>query len=639
MFEPSHATPHIEESISDMTSSEETGHRYNYLGIQIHRKNPAWLSDLSKSLLHEGDYVREGESIPQALARPAINFCYGDYALAQRIYDYVYKNWFFYASPVLSNATPGHWYDDPTKDGAHYWHHSTFIPMAKPQGQPISCFAFEVPDTITGQRDILKELADLSVSGGGTGAHMSLRATTRKAPGPIPFEKVLDSAIGYFKQKGTRKGAIAAYLPVKHPDVKEHILFRVPGGDSKRRSDNRTQFHSAVNLTDEFIAKVLGDDPNPEFELQCPHSHKVYETVNARSLWEEMLETRALTGEPFMTKIDLINRLLPETQRRLGLKCNGSNLCTEITLATDALRTFVCCLSSLNLAAFHEWKNSRIVEDLIRFLDNIIQWFIDNAPESMAKAKFSAERERALGLGAFGWHSFLQQEDIPYESGGFNSASSYSHTIFKLIKERAEAASLELGAERGEAPDMVGTGRRNSHLLALAPNANSADIANKSPAMEPWYANCFVKDTRAGIGFFRNPELEKRLEAIGKNVKSVWDSILKHNGSVQHLDFLDEHTKLVFRTAMEVDQHWTIEQANIRGVHICQAQSLNLFFPFGSDRSYVNSVHLKWLRAENVKTVYYYRTEREVTVDSVKDLKRASLADWKDGVDCVSCQG
>lgn len=338
MFEPSESFPsHIEESSQSMSTPDiDTGHRYNYLGIQVHRKNPAWLSDLSKSLLIEGEYVREGETIPQALARPAVNFCYGDYELAQRIYDYVYKNWFFYASPVLSNATPGNWYDDPTKDGAHYWHHSTFIPLAKPNGLPISCFAFDVPDTIEGQENVLKELARLSVSGGGTGAHMSIRATTKKAPGNIPFEKVLDSSIGYFKQKGTRKGALASYLNVSHPDVKEHILFRVPGGETKRRSDNRTQFHSAVNLTDEFIKKVLGDDPNRDFDLRCPHSKKVYETVDARELWQEMIETRALTGEPFMTKIDLINRLLPETQKLLGLQVKGSNLClagdTKITV-------------------------------------------------------------------------------------------------------------------------------------------------------------------------------------------------------------------------------------------------------------------------------------------------------------------
>jgi len=298
--------------------------KYKYLGIEIDRKNPDFLNDLAKALLTEGDYVKEGETIPQAFARPAVNFCYGDYELAQRIYSYAYKNWFMYASPVLSNAIPGVWQEDPTKEGAHYWHTKAFMPHAKQVGQPISCFAFEVPDNIEGQENTIKELARLSVSGGGTGAHNSIRATTKKAPGPIPYMKVLDSSIGYFKQSGTRKGALAYYLDVDHPDIKEHIRFRVPGGDSKRRSDNRTQFHNAVNLTDEFIAAVL---EGKDFDLACPHSGKVYETVVAREIWQEIIETRALTGEPYIMKIDLANRKMPEAQKRLGLRVRGSNLC------------------------------------------------------------------------------------------------------------------------------------------------------------------------------------------------------------------------------------------------------------------------------------------------------------------------
>lgn len=615
-----------------------TSSKHNYLGIQIDRKNPEFVSDFSKALLHEGDYVKAGETIPQALARPAINFCYGDYALAQRIYDYVYNGWFMYASPVLSNATAGNWYPDETKDGAHYWHKSTFIPSMRPQGQPISCFAFEVPDTIVGQENIIKELARLSVSGGGTGAHNSVRATTRKAPGPIPYMKVLDSAIGYFKQSGTRKGALAYYMDVDHPDIKEHIRFRIPGGDSKRRSDNRTQFHSAANLTDEFIEKILSGDPNAEFELRCPHTKKVYETVKARDLWEDMLETRALTGEPFMMKIDLANRLLPLTQKMLGLRVRGSNLCTEITLPTDEMRTFVCCLSSVNLEKYEEWKDTTIIEDLIRFLDNVLQWFIDTAPPELAKAKFSAERERALGLGSFGWHSFLQSKSIPFESGGFNSASQWADVIHRTIDERAEAESLRLGAERGEAPDMAGTGLRNSRRTAIAPNANSADIANTSPTTEAWYRNVFMKDTRAGVFQVKNPHLEKVLESHGKNTRAVWKDIDDHHGSVQHLEWLTEHERKVFKCSMEIDQHWMIELANIRGAHVCQAQSLNLYFPFGSLRKYVNSVHMKFLRSPNVITLYYYRTESEAQTDNVKDIQRQALVDWA-GEECVACGG
>lgn len=313
--------------------------------------------------------------------------------------------------------------------------------------------------------------------------------------------------------------------------------------------------------------------------------------------------------------------------------------CSEITLATDAERTFVCCLSSLNVEHYEAWKNTNIVRDLIRFLDNVIQFFIDNAPESLSKAKYSAERERALGLGTLGWHSFLQSKDIPFESGGFNSAIQWTNIIYKQIKEQAVEESMLLAKERGEPEDMKGTGRRNSHLLAIAPNANSADLAHSSPSTEPIYRNVFIKDTRAGSFKVKNPYLEAKLESLQMNTDEVWKSIDEHNGSVQHLEFLDDHTKKVFKTAMEIDQHWVIELADQRGKYICQAQSLNVFFPPKSDRAYVNSVHLKFLKSENVKTMYYYRTEKESKTDNVKTTQTVvKLSDWA-GDECVACQG
>ena len=314
------------------------------------------------------------------------------------------------------------------------------------------------------------------------------------------------------------------------------------------------------------------------------------------------------------------------------------NTLTEITLPTDELRTFVCCLSSLNLEKLDEIKACRVVEDLIRFLDNVLQFFIDNAPDSLSKAKFSAERERALGLGTFGWHSLLQSRSIPFEGGGFGSAVQLTHQVYSMIKERAVAESRRLAEERGEAPDMIGTGLRNSRLLAIAPNANSADIAGTSPSIEPWYRNVFVKDTRAGSFIIKNRHLEAVLEKYGRNNEATWSDINANNGSVQHLDFLTAHEKAVFKTAIEMDQHWLIEMADQRGGYICQAQSLNLFFPAGASREYVNSVHLKFLRSENVVTLYYYRTEREAKVDTVKSIERQALQDWK-GDDCVACQG
>lgn len=294
-----------------------------YKGILINEADPAYITEFSRTLL-DGFYKRDDETISEALARPAVAFCYGDTGLAQRIYDYVYKGWFMYASPVLSNARKGSWVNDPEKKGKHYWYHSTFVPEEKEVGQPISCFAFDVPDTLKGQKEVMEELANLSTAGGGTGGHISIRAVTDKSPGPIPYMKVLDSTIGYYRQGKTRKGALAVYMNVDHPDILEHINFRKPGGDSKRRSDNRQQFHNAVNLTDTFIQAVLN---NTTYDLKCPHTGEVRDTLRAREVWELILETRAFTGEPYLMKIDLANERMPETQKAKGLKIRGSNLC------------------------------------------------------------------------------------------------------------------------------------------------------------------------------------------------------------------------------------------------------------------------------------------------------------------------
>lgn len=295
-----------------------------YKQIQIKEENPSYINEFSSTLL-DGFYMREGESISEALARPANAYCFGDFELAQRIYNYAHNGWFMYASPVLSNAPKGTWVEDSEKEGAHYWYNHSFIPEEKVVGQPISCFAMDIPDTAKGQVEKLQELANLSMAGGGIGTHMSIRAVSKKANGVIPYMKVQDSAIGYFKQNSTRKGAVAAYLDVDSPDIIEHIRFRTAGGDSKRRSDNRQQFHIAVNLTDAFIKAV---DEDTTYDLVCPHSGRVYESLSARSVWEEMLETRALTGEPYLLKIDAANRRLPATQKAKGLKIKGSNLCS-----------------------------------------------------------------------------------------------------------------------------------------------------------------------------------------------------------------------------------------------------------------------------------------------------------------------
>ena len=611
--------------------------RIKYQGIKIYKEDPKYITEFSKTLLDDF-YKRDDESISQALARPAIAYCYGDYELAQRIYDYVYNGWFMYASPVLSNAPKGVWNKRPDLDFVEKWMDSEFVAGEKLQGQPISCFAFDVPDTTKGQVAVMEELANLSLAGGGTGAHMSIRAVGGKAPGPIPYMKVMDSAIGYYRQGKTRKGAVAAYQRVDHPDIIEHIRFRKPGGDSKRRSDNRQQFHNAVNLTDKFIDAVIN---NTTYDLVCPHSGEVRETLNARKVWEEILETRALTGEPYLMKIDLANRLMPQSQKDLGLEIKGSNLCSEITLPTNEDRTFVCCLSSLNLEKFEEWKDTQIVEDLIRFLDNVLQSFIDNAPLSLHKAVYSARKERALGMGTLGWHGYLQSKGIAFESGGFNSAIQHVHKLNSLIAERAEASSRQLANERGEPDDMLGTGLRNSRTTAIAPNANSADLLDTSPSVEPYFRNIFLKSTRAGNFRVKNQHLKALLQFYEKDTEEVWDEILAANGSVKGLTFLSEHEKLVFATAMELDMHWVIEQADARAKALgkgFQSQSLNVFFPFGSSRKYVNSVHMKFLKSESVTTMYYYRSEREGVSDNAKAIERKALVDWS-SEDCVSCSG
>jgi ribonucleoside-diphosphate reductase alpha chain len=603
-----------------------------YLGIQINEQEPSWLSDCGKALLSDG-YLKDGETVSEALARASTAYCYGDYALAQRIYNYAYDNWFMFATPVLSNAPAGKWEELPDKNGAHYWHNVEFK-GDKIRGLPISCYAFEIPDNLQGQTDTMTELAELSYRGGGTGGHLSIRAPSKKAPGAIPYMKVLDSVIGYYRQQG-RRGSLAVYMDVNHPSIAEHIRFRMPNGDAKMRSDNRQQFHNAVNLTDEFIDAVLNDK---EYDLVCPHSKQVFETVKARDVWQDIIETRALTGEPYMLKIDQVNRLMPETQKQRGLKIRGSNLCSEIVLPTDDQRTFVCCLSSLNIEKYDEWKDTNLVRDLTRFLDNVLQFFIDNAPDSLGKAKYSATQERAIGIGAMGYHSYFQSKGIPLESGGFNSAVQHTDKIFKYIKSEALKESKQLAIERGEAPDMLGTGLRGSRLLAIAPNASSGKIANTSPSCEPWYRNIYTQDTRVGAFVVKNPHLQKRLQELGMDTDEVWDAIKKADGSVQNIEGLSEHDKLVFRTAMEIDQHWLVELADVRGKYVCQAQSLNLFFPSGSLRKYVNSVHMKFLKSENVHTLYYFRTERESKVDTVKVIERQALVDWSGG-ECKSCEG
>ena len=582
-----------------------------HLGITIDVERDCRLSDQAIKLMQDYYMLDSEDSPQQAFARAAVAYCYDDLELAQRIYDYASKGWFMFASPVLSNAPE---------------------PNGKISGLPISCFLTYVGDNLDSLIEHNGEVAWLSVKGGGVGGHWSdVRGISDKAPGPIPFLKVVDSQMTAYKQGKTRKGSYAAYMDVSHPDIEEFVSFKVPtGGDINRKCFN---LFNAVNITDEFMEAVINGS---EFNLTDPNTGIVRDTVEARRLWQRILEARFRTGSPYLNFIDTARRGLPDAQKRLGLTINGSNLCNEIHLATSEERTAVCCLSSVNLEKWDEWKSSGMVADLIRFLDNVLQFFIDNAPEQLSKAVYSAYRERSVGLGAMGFHGYLQSKGIAWESW---QAASENYQMFKDIKEQALEATYQLATERGECPDGVGTGVRNMHLLAVAPNANSSLLCGCSASIEPRISNCYVHRTRAGSHTVRNTYLEEVLDEYNQNTKKVWQSILENEGSVQHLEFLSDSERDVFKTAFELDQNWVVEHAGKRQEFICQGQSVNVFFPSGTDKAIVNQVHLKAWK-EGLKGLYYLRTTAGVTAEKVgTKVDRNALKDFEDDDVCVSCQG
>ena len=594
-----------------------------HLGIEIQTKRDKTLSEQSFKLLKDY-YCRDEEKSPQmAFARSAVAFCGGNMKLAQRIYDYVSQGWFMYSSPVLSNAV---------------------LKGEKVKALPISCFLTYVPDTLDGLIDHTAELRWLSVKGGGVGGHWSdIRAVSKKAPGPMPFLHTVDADMVAYRQGRTRKGSYAAYMDIDHPDIVEFINMRIPTGDVNRKNLN---LHHAVNCTDAFMEAVRD---GKQWGLLDPNDKSVREMVDARKLWELVLETRYRTGEPYVNFIDTANAALPQSQKDLGLSIKGSNLCNEIHLVTNEERTAVCCLSSVNLETYNEWKDTNMVKDLIVFLDNVLQFFIDNAGDEISKARYSATQERSLGLGAMGLHSYLQKMNIAFNS---QEAVDANEEIFSTIKRKADEATLEMGKRRGEAPDMKGTGRRNAHMLAIAPNANSSMIVNTSPSIEPWKANAFTSRTRVGSHLNKNPYLEKVLVDLGKSTDEVWSTIITSGGSVQHLDFLDDHVKNVFRTAIELDQHYLIKLAGDRQKYLCQGQSLNIFFPAGAEKKYLHSVHFQaW--TQGCKGLYYLRTESSSKAENVSQkVEREKLDDiinpnsikFSNGSEeqqdeCIACEG
>lgn len=585
--------------------------------IKIDYSKDALLEEYSRDMIMEF-YAREDEQSPQDVyARACLAWSKyrgkTDYALAQRLYDYVSNKWFMFASPVLSNA--------PDENG-------------KARGLPISCFLTYVPDTIPGLIDHSSEVRWLSVMGGGVGGHWSdIRSVSDIAPGPIPFLHTVDADMTAYRQGKTRKGSYAAYIDINHPDIMEFVSLRIPTGDNNRKCLN---LHNAVNITDHFMDCVV---KGTTYELVDPKRGPTGEFLDARKVFQQLLETRFRTGEPYLNFIDTANNALPMGQKALGLTIKGSNLCNEIHLATDENRTAVCCLSSTNLEFYPEWKDTTMIQDLLRMLDNVLEYFIENCPDSLEKARFSAMRERSIGLGAMGFHNLLQRFMIPFES---EKASSLNKDIFYNIRNKALVASSALATDRGEPEDIKGSGYRFAHMFAIAPNASSSIILATSPSIEPNKANAYTHRTRAGSFLVTNRYLKDVLEELGYDDQHTWKSIITNGGSVQHLDFIPEDIKQVFKTSFELDQHWVVKHAADRQPYICQGQSVNLFFPAGTDRNYVKDVHIAaW--QQGLKGLYYLRTEAKQRAENVSQkVQENKLKEVKETIvygkpNCPNC--
>jgi len=465
----------------------------------------------------------------------------------------------------------------------------------------------------------------------------------------MPHLRTYDSCSLAYRQGSTRRGSYAAYLDISHPDIQLFLEMRKPTGDPNMRAMN---LHHGINITDDFmeiIERCMKDsDANDDWELKDPHNGEVREVVSAKELWQKILELRMHTGEPYLHFIDTSNRMMPEFQKKLGLKIQQSNLCSEIILPTNKDRTAVCCLSSLNLEYFDEWKNNKLfLHDVAEMLDNVLQYFIDNAPKTIARAKFSAIRERSIGIGALGFHAYLQKKNVPFEGV---LAKSTNNQIFKHIRKKLDEANKQLGAERGSPPDAVDTGLRFSHLMAIAPNASSSIImGNTSPSIEPYRANAYRQDTLSGAHLNKNKYLDVIIREEAKNhperwYDDTWSSIIANDGSVQHLSWMDDWVKIVFKTSMEIDQRWIIEHAADRQQYIDQAQSLNVFFRPNSNIMYVHTIHfLAWKLG--LKTLYYCRSEKLAKADKVSKqierevIKEIDLKAVADGDVCLACEG
>ena len=568
-------------------------------------------------------YMKDEESSPQERFAFVSSTFASNPEHAQRLYDYSSKHWLSYSTPILSFGR-------------------------SKRGMPISCFLNYIDDTAEGLVENLSETNWLSMLGGGVGIGFGIRSSDDKSTGVMPHLKTYDASCLAYRQGRTRRGSYATYLDISHPDVLMFLEMRKPTGDPNMRCLN---LHHGINITDNFmqiIERCMTDpDADDGWNLVDPNSGLIRDTVSAKDLWQKILELRMETGEPYIHYIDTSNRDMKDFQKELGLRINQSNLCSEIILPTNEQRTAVCCLSSVNLEYYDAWSRQPLfLKDLAEMLDNVLTFFIKNAPDAVARAKYSATQERSIGVGALGFHAYLQKNGLRWES---NEAKGANLRMFRHIRGKLDEANTELGKTRGEAPDAKGRGLRFSHLMAIAPNASSSIImGNTSPSIEPWRANAYRQDTLSGAYLNKN----KYLDAIIKeycekhprtNYDEVWSSIISNDGSVQHIKELTDAQKEVYKTSMEIDQRWLIEHAADRQIFIDQAQSLNLFFRPDTHISYLHAVHfLAW--KSGVKTLYYCRSEKLGKADKVskriereiiQELDMTAIADGE----CLACEG
>ena len=594
-----------------------------YLGIKIDLEKDKLFDELGIKRLKES-YMKEDETSPQHRFAFVSKSFGSNPEHSQRLYDYASNHWLSYSTPILSFGR-------------------------SKRGLPISCFLNFIEDTAEGLVDNLSETNWLSMLGGGVGIGFGIRSTDDKSTGVMPHLKIYDASSLAYRQGRTRRGSYAAYLDISHPDIISFLEMRKPTGDPNVRCLN---LHHGINITDDFMNIIekcmLDPEMNDDWQLVDPHTGEVRETVSAKHLWQQILELRMHTGEPYIHYIDTSNRMMPQFLKDKGLKIHQSNLCSEIILPTNKDRTAVCCLSSLNLENYDEWKDNKLfLQDVAEMLDNVLQYFIDNAPEHIARAKYSAMRERSIGVGALGFHAYLQRKGIAFEGV---MAKVTNNQIFKNIRKGLDDANQFLGKTRGEALDAVGTGQRFSHLMAIAPNASSSIImGNTSPSIEPYRANAYRQDTLSGSFLNKNKYLAKIIQKHAEIhpegwADEVWSSIIANDGSVQHFEWLDENDRAVFKTSMEIDQRWVIDLAADRQQYIDQAQSLNVFFRPDSNIKYLHAIHfMAWKKG--LKTLYYCRSEKLAKADKVSKkierqvIKEIDMTQIAQGNDCIACEG